>query len=105
VTFGRRWPLAALAIVAANAGLLTLARAALRATADHKAMVRAGFAHLFCSLGVVFLPYALFTSGIAAATIVAVYALPVAVLGVRMTRRRVFVAMLPHPSSPGQERE
>lgn len=83
-----RWPIAAVAIVAANVALLALARTALRATADRAVMVRAGFAHLFFSIGVVFLPFALFGNAIVATTMIAVYAVPVIVLFLRMAHRR-----------------
>lgn len=89
-----RWPAAAIAIAIAHAFLLTLARRALRVAADRAAVVRAGFAHLFLSIGVVFVPFALFASRALAATIVAVYAIPVVVLAIRMTRRRIFAGFL-----------
>lgn len=84
-----RWPLAAAAIGIAHAVLWGLARKALRPTAERMEVVRAGFAHLFISLGVVLLPFALFGNGAVAATMIAVYAIPVIVLCVRITGRGV----------------
>jgi 4-hydroxybenzoate polyprenyltransferase len=89
-----RWPAAAILLTIAHVFLLILARKALREAADRVAVVRAGFAHLFLSIGVVFLPFALFGNRAAAATIIAVYAVPVAVLAIRMTRRRILPGVL-----------
>lgn len=91
----RRWPNAAIAIVILHAALLMIARKALRATDDRKQLVMAGFAHLFLSLGAVFLPFALFGNLTVAATMIAVYAVPVMVLGIRMTRRALFPGFAP----------
>lgn len=88
-----RWPAAAIAITVAHALLLLLARKALRSTANRAAMVYTGFAHLSLSIGVVFVPFALFGNRTAAATILAVYAVPVVVLAIRMTRRRIFAGL------------
>lgn len=91
---GERWPAAAIAVVIAHALLLILAFKALRPAASRAEMVHAGFAHLFLSIGVVFIPFALFGNRATAATIIAVYALPVVVLAIRMTRRRIFAGFL-----------
>lgn len=80
----RRSLLAAAVIAVAYGVLLVLARAALRAAGNRAALVRAGFAHLFLSIGVVLLPFATFGNRVVAGTMIAVYAAPVAVLAARM---------------------
>jgi 4-hydroxybenzoate polyprenyltransferase len=84
----RRWPLAMAMIVAAHVVLFFLGREALRADATKREVIRAGYRHLYLSLGVVLVPFALFGSAPVATAIVAVYAVPVVILALRMLRAR-----------------
>ncbi|HXH95136.1 MAG TPA: UbiA family prenyltransferase, partial [Thermoanaerobaculia bacterium] len=84
----RRWPLAVAMIIAAYVVLFFLGREALRADATKREVIRAGFRHLYLSLGVVLVPFALFGSASVATAIVAVYAVPVVILALRMLRVR-----------------
>ena len=68
------WQVIVSAIVAAHVVLLWLARAALRPTATRSEMIRAGIAHLFLSIGAVFLPFAFFTNTLGSVVIIAAYA-------------------------------
>ena len=85
--------LAAAGVVAAHLALLALARSAFRA-GNHTVMVRAGFAHLFFSIGVVLLPFAVFGNAMTASTMLAVYGAPVLVLGLRMRARHALAGFL-----------
>jgi len=89
----RTWPAANRiplpAMVTAIAGshlvLWWLGRAALRAASNPPEMIRAGMTHLFLSIGVVCLPFAFFANAFATAVVVAMYAVPLLILIVRLT--------------------
>lgn len=98
-----RWPIVAAAIVVAHVVLFAFGSAALRPTASRKEVVRVGFLHLFISLGVVLLPFALYANAIIAAAMLTVYGLPVAVLCIRMPRVRSLLALMLVAGAVGAE--
>ncbi len=86
------WPVIVAALVPAHFGLFRLSRAALRPDAGRAEVLHAGSAHLFLSMGIVFLPFACFADRLPAFAIVAAYAIPFLILLpylglISMTRR------------------
>jgi len=96
------------AIVAAHLVLFWYGRTALRAVANPPEMIRAGVAHLFLSIGVVCLPFAFFANPLATAVIVALYAVPSAILVLRVSMPSraaaalLLLALLPHRAQAQQ---
>jgi 4-hydroxybenzoate polyprenyltransferase len=87
-------PIGALLVVLAYAALFVAGRNAVRPTEDRKTMLRAGFVHLFLSIGVVFLPFVFHGNAVVAATMIAVYGAPVLVLALRMRKRPLLPGMI-----------